>query len=74
MHHFTNDEQRSALNRRLQGNGRQLQALVAQKTSLDQNIYDERYHALLSQRHEVARLLDDLYLDELSVHHMEGSE
>ncbi len=74
MNRFSNDDERSALNRRRQEIDRQLQALAAQKKSLDQTIYDERYKALLSQIHEVERRLTDIYLDELSLQHMEGSE
>ena len=74
MNHFPNDEERSALNRWWQEIDRQLQALVPKNKSMDQTIYDERYNALLRQRHEVERRLADIYLDELSLQHMEGSE
>ena len=56
MNHFPDDE-RSALNRRRQEIDRQLQALAAQKKSVDQTIYDERYKALLGQLHEVEALI-----------------
>ncbi len=74
MNHCANDDQRSALNQRRQELDRELQALAAQKKGLDQTIYDERYNALLSQIHEVERRLADIYVDELSLQHMEGSE
>ena len=74
MDYFPNDEERSILNRRCQEINHQLQVLASQKTSLDQAIYAERYNALLSQILEVERCLADIYLDELSLQHMEGSE
>ena len=74
MNHFPNDDERSALNRRRQEIDRQLQALAAQEESLDQAIFSERRNTLLGEIYKLEHRLADIYLDELSLQHMEGSE
>ncbi len=68
------DEQRRVLNHRRQEVDGQLQALAAQEESLDQKTYRERRNTLLNEIHEIEHRLDDIYIDELSLQHMEGNE
>ncbi len=74
MNGFGIDDEREALNHRRDKLDRQLQALTAQKDLLEQNTYNERRDALLSEIHEVERLLADIGLDEQSRRQMEGME
>ncbi len=74
MNGFGIDDEREALNRRRDKLDRQLHALAAQKDLLEQNTYNERRDALLSEIHEVERLLADIGLDEQSRRQMEGRE
>lgn len=53
---------------------RQRWTLLAQKDALTRTTFDQRHEALLRQFHEIERRLADLYLDEQSMHRMEGGE
>ena len=74
MDESSNDEEREVLNRRRQKTTRQLQALTARDSSLDDATFELRRESLLKQIGEIERHLAEIDLDEQNLRRMEGGE